>query len=89
MKSTACLEPILASCFASTHLVNLLTATSRWVKPLGAFLKRPRRFRPHIVKGQVMGVGGHKMYIFIANIPTFHSRYRRKVFITNEFHEFC
>jgi hypothetical protein len=23
------------------------------------------------------GVGSHKMYIFIANIPTFHLRYRR------------
>jgi hypothetical protein len=23
------------------------------------------------------GVGGHKIYIFTANIPTFHSRYRR------------
>jgi hypothetical protein len=23
------------------------------------------------------GVGGHKMNVFIANIPTFHSRYRR------------
>jgi hypothetical protein len=23
------------------------------------------------------GVGGHKMHIFTANIPTFHSRYRR------------
>jgi hypothetical protein len=34
-------------------------------------------------------VGGHKMHIFTANIPTFHSRYRRYVLITNEFHEFC
>jgi hypothetical protein len=25
----------------------------------------------------VWGVGGHKMHIFTANIPTFHSRYRR------------
>jgi hypothetical protein len=23
------------------------------------------------------GVGSHQMHIFIANIPTFHSRYRR------------
>jgi hypothetical protein len=37
----------------------------------------------------VGGVGGHKMYIFTGNIPTFYSRYRRWVFITNEFHEFC
>jgi hypothetical protein len=35
------------------------------------------------------GVGGHKMHIFTANIATFHSRYRRKVLITKEFHKFC
>jgi hypothetical protein len=29
------------------------------------------------------------MHIFTANIPIFHSRYRRYVLITNEFHEFC
>jgi hypothetical protein len=23
------------------------------------------------------GVGGHKMHIFIANVPIFHSKYRR------------
>jgi hypothetical protein len=34
------------------------------------------------------GVGGPKMHIFTANIPTFHARYRRWVLITNEFHEF-
>jgi hypothetical protein len=42
--------------FASTHLVNLSTATSRWVKPQGTFLKGLRRSRPHMVKGQVMGI---------------------------------
>jgi hypothetical protein len=35
-----------------------------------------------------LDVGGNKMHIFTANIPTFHARYRRNVFITNEFHEF-
>jgi hypothetical protein len=35
------------------------------------------------------GVGGHKIHISTTNIPKFHSRYRREVFITNEFHEFC
>jgi hypothetical protein len=35
------------------------------------------------------GVGSYKMHIFTVNIPTFHSRYRRYVPITNEFHEFC
>jgi hypothetical protein len=29
------------------------------------------------------------MHIFTTNIPTFHSRYRKYVLITNEFHEFC
>jgi hypothetical protein len=37
----------------------------------------------------VWGGGSHKMHIFTANIPTFHSRYRIYVLITNEFHEFC
>jgi hypothetical protein len=30
-----------------------------------------------IQAGFHIGVGGHKMHIFIGNIPTFHSRYRR------------
>jgi hypothetical protein len=38
---------------------------------------------------QQQSVDGHKMHIFTANIPTFQSRYRRYVPITNEFHEFC
>jgi hypothetical protein len=29
------------------------------------------------------------MHIFTANIPTFHSGYRRYVLITNEYHELC
>jgi hypothetical protein len=56
IQSTASLEPILARGFASTHLVNLSTAMSRWVKPQGTFLKGLRRSRPHMVKGQVMGI---------------------------------
>jgi hypothetical protein len=56
MKSTACLELILARGFASIHLVNLLAATRKWVKPPGAFLKGPRRSRPYKAKGQVMGI---------------------------------
>jgi hypothetical protein len=56
MKSTACFEPILARDFTSIDLVNVLTTTSRWVKPPGNFLKGPRRSRPHTVKGQVMGI---------------------------------
>jgi hypothetical protein len=46
IKSMACLEPILARGFASTHLVNLSIAMSRWVKPLGAFLKGPEGPNP-------------------------------------------
>jgi hypothetical protein len=34
-------------------------------------------------------IDGHKIHIFIVNIPTFHARYRRWMPITNEFHEFC
>jgi hypothetical protein len=56
MKSTACLELILARGFASTHLVNLPTAMSRWIKPPDAFLKGPRRSRPHTAKCQAMGI---------------------------------
>jgi hypothetical protein len=29
---------------------------SRWVKPLDAFLKGPRRSRPHMMNDQVMGI---------------------------------
>src|SRR3954467_15546616 len=32
---------------ASTHFVNLSTATRRWVKPEGAFLKGPTMSMPH------------------------------------------
>jgi hypothetical protein len=56
MKFTACLEPILARGFASIHLVNLSTVTSRWVKPLGTFLKGPRRSKSHMANGHVMGI---------------------------------
>jgi hypothetical protein len=56
MKSMTCLEPILARGFTSIHLVNLSTATSRWVKPPGIFLKGPRRSRPHTANDHVMGI---------------------------------
>jgi hypothetical protein len=38
------------------HLVNMLTVTSRWVKAPGAFLKGPRKFRPHMANDHVMGI---------------------------------
>jgi hypothetical protein len=56
MKSMACLEPILARGFTSIHLVDLSTARSRWVKPLGAFLKGPKMSRSHTANDQVMGI---------------------------------
>jgi hypothetical protein len=40
----------------SIHLENLLMATSRREKPLGAFYKGPTRSRPHTAKGQVIGI---------------------------------
>jgi hypothetical protein len=55
-KLTTSLEPILAKGLASIYLVNLLTMTSRWVKPPGAFLKSLKRSRPHTAKGHVMGM---------------------------------
>src|SRR4051812_37914974 len=39
---------------ASTHFVNLSTATRRWVKPEGAFLKGPTMSMPHTANGQVL-----------------------------------
>jgi hypothetical protein len=56
MKFTTYLDPILARFFALIHLVNLLTALSRWVKPSSAFLKGPRRSRPHTTNYHVMGI---------------------------------
>jgi hypothetical protein len=55
-KLTACLEPILAKGLALIHLVNLSPVTSMWVKPLGAFLKGPKRSRPHTANDLVMGM---------------------------------
>jgi hypothetical protein len=56
MKSSACLEPIFARGLALIHLVNVSIMTSRWVKPLGAFLKGSRRSRPHMANVHVMGI---------------------------------
>jgi hypothetical protein len=41
-------------CLSSIHLVNLSTMTSKWVKPPDAFLKGPKRSRPHTEKGHAM-----------------------------------
>ncbi|RCV32793.1 hypothetical protein SETIT_7G031300v2 [Setaria italica] len=53
---TACSDLICATGRASIHLENLSTATSRWVKPPGAFLKGPTRSSPQTAKGHVMGI---------------------------------
>jgi hypothetical protein len=55
-KLTAYLKLIVAKSLASIHLVNLSTATNRWVKPSSNFLKGPKRSSPHIGKGHVMGM---------------------------------
>jgi hypothetical protein len=52
-KLTACLEPILARGLALIHLVNLSITTHGWVKPPRAFLKGPKRSRPHIAKSHI------------------------------------
>jgi hypothetical protein len=56
MKLNAWLEPIFAKGLASIPLVNLSIVTCRWVKPLSAFLKGPRRSRPHTANDHVMGI---------------------------------
>jgi hypothetical protein len=56
VKSTSCLEPIYTRGFTLAHLVYLSTMMGRWVKPSSAFLKGPRRSRPHTPKGQVMRI---------------------------------
>jgi hypothetical protein len=55
-KSTACSDLIYAIGRASIHFENLSMATSKWVKPLGAFWSSPTRSRPQTTKGQVMGI---------------------------------
>src|SRR6185437_15793287 len=52
----ACSDLKLPMGRASIHLENLSTATSKWVKPLGAFFSGPTRSSPHTANGQVMGM---------------------------------
>jgi hypothetical protein len=54
--ATACSNLMLFRGRTSIHLENLSIATSRCVKPPGAFLKGPTRSRPHTTNGQVMGI---------------------------------
>jgi len=53
---TACLTLILVMGQTSIHVKNLWIATSKWVKPPGAFCRGPTRSRPQTAKGQVMGI---------------------------------
>jgi hypothetical protein len=48
--------PSLIMGHTSTHLENLSMATSRWVKPPGAFRKGPTMSSPHMSKGHVTGM---------------------------------
>jgi hypothetical protein len=54
--ATACSDLMLFRGRTSIHLENLSIATSRCVKPPGAFCKGPTRSRPHTANSQVMGI---------------------------------
>jgi hypothetical protein len=54
--ATACSDLMLVKGRTSIHLENLSMATSRCVKPPGAFCKGPTRSRPHTANGQVIGI---------------------------------
>jgi hypothetical protein len=54
--ATACSDLMLFRGQTSIHLENLSIATSRCVKPPGAFCKGPTRSRPHTANGHVMGI---------------------------------
>jgi hypothetical protein len=54
--ATACSDLMLVKGRTSIHLENLSMATSRCVKPPGAFCKGPTRSRPHMANDQVIGI---------------------------------
>jgi hypothetical protein len=54
--ATACSDPMLIKGQTLIQLENLSMATSRCVKPPGAFCKGPTRSRPHMANGQVIGI---------------------------------
>jgi hypothetical protein len=54
--TTAYLDLMLFRGRTSIHLENLSIATSRCVKPPGAFCQGSTRSRPHTANGQVMGI---------------------------------
>jgi hypothetical protein len=56
MNSTALDVVIEAAGYTLIHFVNLSTTMNMCVNPPFAFLKGPTKFRPHIEKGQVIGM---------------------------------
>ena len=56
MKLMAVLDSRFLMGLASIHLVNLSTATSRWVNPLLPVLKGPTMSKPQTAKGQTSGM---------------------------------
>jgi hypothetical protein len=56
MNSIALAAVVEAVGFASTHFVNLSTATKMCINLPFAFLKGPTKSSPHVEKGHVMGL---------------------------------
>jgi hypothetical protein len=54
--ATACSDLMLIKGRTLIHLENLSMATSRCVKPPGAFCKGPTRYKPHTANSQVIGI---------------------------------
>jgi hypothetical protein len=54
--ATACSDLMLVKGRTSIHLENLSMATSRCLKPPGAFYKGPTRSRPQMANDQVIGI---------------------------------
>jgi hypothetical protein len=54
--ATTCSDLMLVKGRTSIHLENLSMATSRCLKPPGAFCKGSTRSRPHTANDQVMGI---------------------------------
>ena len=62
MKFTAVVAVELVIGTASIHLVNLSTATRRWVRPpLEGFLSGPTMSSPHVAKGHARGISSVPM----------------------------
>ena len=55
-KARVCVDLIVVIGLASIHFVNLSMATSKWVKPPGAFFKGPTMSSPQTANGHVMEI---------------------------------